>query len=109
MDIIAVILRDDVLVEIHDHVGLSSHFPALKPAIGPPSRPAGNWANRSPLPVHLPEDCFSDYSEYDCMDEPPDPEERPDIPRAERKEPKPRKDLLEIVDSFPGKTLCWAS
>ncbi len=43
------------------------------------------------------------------MDEPPDPGERPDIPRVERKEPKPRKDLMENVDSFPGKTLCWAS
>ncbi len=70
MDIISVILRDDVLVEILDHVGLSSHLPALKAARGPTPRLAGKQATRSPLPVHLPEDAFfadPDYSEYDCM------------------------------------------
>jgi len=38
-EIIAVILRDDVIVKILEHMGLPSVLPVFKPARGPPIQP----------------------------------------------------------------------
>ena len=104
-DIIAVILRDDVIVKILEHVGLPARLPALKPARAPPPRSARKQVARSLLPA---DDGFlvdPDYSEFDCIDEPTDIVEKV---RESKKAPR-HMSLLELVDHFPGKTLCWAS
>jgi hypothetical protein len=49
------------------------------------------------------------YSEFDCVDEPSDDSRRTSSSCVESKETKPPRDLLELVDYFPGKKLCWAS
>jgi len=120
-DIIAVILRDDVIVKILEHVGLPIHLPALKPARAPPPRPARKQATRSPLPadagffadpdsisfeLYREDEADRCYSEFDCMDEPPQVEEKA---QKESKEARKPKSILELVEHFPGKTLCWAS
>jgi len=51
---------------------------------------------------------LNNYSEFDCMDEPPDVVQC-DSTQLERKDSRPPRDLLELVDYFPGKKLCWAS
>jgi hypothetical protein len=105
-EIIAVILRDDVLVKILDHVGLPSHLPVFKKARAPPIQPAGE------LPLHFEEGFFADpdYSEFDCIDdEPPEVERSSPSSRVESKDSRPPRDLLELVNHYPGKQLCWAS
>ena len=47
-----------------------------------------------------------DYSEFDCMDEPPVVDEKTQNHCKEAYKPK---SILELVEHFPGKTLCWAS
>jgi hypothetical protein len=111
-EIISVILRDDVIVKILEHVGLPSRFPSLKRARGPPAEAAGSSATRSLLTPNQPDSGFfadPDYSEYDCIDEQPDCDENLLHPRVESKEALPPKSLLELVEYFPGKQLCWAS
>lgn len=109
-EIISVILRDDVIVKILDHVGLPSKLPALKPARGPPIQPAAQQATRSRLPLHFEEDCFVDpeYSEFDCIDDEP-PETDGTQPTQVGENSRPPTDLLELVNHYPGKQLCWAS
>ena len=107
------VLRDDVLVKILDHLGLPSLpsvLPVFKPARGPPIQPEEKLTARSQVPLHIDEDFFADpdYSEFDCMDEPPDVVQS-DLGQVERKDSRPPRNLLELVDYFPGKKLCWAS
>ena len=120
-EIIAVVLRDDILVKILDHLGLPSVLPVFKPARGPPIQPEEKLTARSQFPLHIDEDFFADpdYSEFDCMDEPPDVVQS-DLGQVERKDSRPPRNLLELVDYFPGtianqvpqkprQELCWAS
>ena len=57
----------------------------------------------SQFPLHVDEDFFADpdYSEFDCMDEPPDVVQS-DSTQVERKDSRPPRNLLELVDYFPG-------
>ncbi len=106
-EIIAVILRDDVIVRILDQVGLPSQLPALKPARGPPDSETAEQATRSQLPLHFEEDCFADpdYSEFDCIDEEP-PEADGTQPTQVGEDSRLPTDLLELVNHYPGKQLC---
>jgi len=110
-EIIAVILQDDVLVKILDHVGLPTRLPVFKPARGPPVHAAGEPATRSQVPLHFEEGFFADpdYSEFDCIDDEPPEVDRSPPSRVESKDSRPPRDLLELVSHYPGKKLCWAS
>ena len=103
------ILRDDVIVKILDHVGLPSRIPVFKPARRPPIQPAAQQATRSQLPLHFEEDCFVDpgYSEFDCIDDEP-PETDGTQPTQVGENSRPPTDLLELVNHHPGKVLCYA-
>ncbi len=107
-EIVAVILQDDVLVKILDHVGLPTRLPVFKPARGPPVHAAGEPATRSLVPLHFEEGFFADpdYSEFDCIDDEPPEVDRNPPSRVESKDSRPPKGLLELVDYFPGKKLC---
>jgi len=91
-----------------------SRLPALKPARGPPARPAGKQAARSQLPAD--DGFFADpdsstfklcredetdrcYSEFDCMDESPVVKEKT---RDESKEARQPRSLLDLLEHFPG-------
>ncbi len=69
---------------------------------------ARSW---SQVPVHFEEGFFADpdYSEFDCIDDEPPEVDRNPPGRVESKDSRPPRDLLELVDYFPGKKLCWAS
>ncbi len=96
-------------VKILDHLGLPTRLPALKMARGPPIQPAAQQAARSRLPLQFEEGFFADpeYSEFDCIDEPP--EIVRSQPRVKDKDSRPPRGILDLVNHYPGKQLCWAS
>lgn len=108
-EIISVILQDDVIVKILAHLGLPSRLPALKPARGPPIQPAVEPAARSRIPPQFEEGFFvdPDYSEFDYIDEPPEVDRQSS--RIKDKDSRPPRGILELVDHYPGKKLCWAT
>ena len=81
----------------------------MKKARGPPIQPAVEPATGSWLPPHFEEGFFADpeYSEFDCIDEPPEVDRQPN--QVKGKDSRPPRGLLELVNHYPGKQLCWAS
>jgi hypothetical protein len=74
--------------------------------------PAVEPAARSRTPPQFEEGFFvdPDYSEFDCIDEPPEVDRQPSrIKRIKGRDSRPPRGILELVDHYPGTKLCWAT
>lgn len=99
-------MQDDVIVKILNYLSLPSRLPVCKPARAPPPRLAGKQVARTPFPVDNGIFDDFDYSDIDYIDEWLMDDNDGQIGAKKTRQ---AKNLLELVDHFPGNVLCWAS
>ena len=94
--IISVLLRDDAIMKILNHLDLPTKRPKIRPARAPPGLDPAGGKSRGPLPET---DCVDpDYSQWDCIDEEPPRQQPSPVERSGKRS----MGILEVLERVPG-------